>query len=225
VVMRLTLRVILKPLNEASAIAARISPRNQGARIHVEKLPDELRPLVENFNGALDRLEHNYRLQRDFLASAAHELKTPLALIRAQIEMGVDETNRNELMRDVSRMGRQVQQLLHLAEASEPLSYSFASVDLESLVHEAASYMERLADQQGVSLRVIVDLRICWRMQFNIPAPVASCRSAQIRLTFPWRTMVQEYRLKICHIYSRASGGVMVARTSALDWALRSARK
>jgi signal transduction histidine kinase len=157
VVMRFTLRVILKPLNEASAIAAEISPRNLGARLHVQEVPSELRPLVENFNAALDRLEHNYRLQQEFLASAAHELKTPLALIRGQIELGVNEANRHDLLQDVSRMGRQVQQLLHLAEASEAQNYAFTSVDAKSLISEVVSYIERLADQQGVSLRVVVE--------------------------------------------------------------------
>jgi signal transduction histidine kinase len=157
VVMRLTLRVILKPLNEASAIAAKISPQKLGARLHIQGVPNELRPLVENFNAALDRLEHNYRLQQEFLASAAHELKTPLALIRGQIELGVDETSRHDLLQDVSRMGRQVQQLLHLAEASEPQNYAFTSVDAESLIFEVVSYIERLADQQGVRLQVVVE--------------------------------------------------------------------
>jgi signal transduction histidine kinase len=156
-VLRKSLRAILKPLNEASAIAAQISHRNLGSRIHIQVVPDELRPLVENFNGALDRLEHNYRLQQEFLASAAHELKTPLALIRAQIEVGVDESNRDDLLQDVSRMGRQVQQLLHLAEASEPRSYSFAAVDIESLVNEVVNYIERVVHQQGVSLQVVVE--------------------------------------------------------------------
>jgi len=157
VVMHFLLRIILRPLNEASAIAAEISPRNLGERLRVQGIPNELRPLVENFNAALDRLEHNYRLQQEFLASAAHELKTPLALIRGQIELGVTEANRDELLQDVSRMGRQVQQLLHLAEASEPQNYDFASVDAKSLVFEVVNYIERLADQQGVSLRVVVD--------------------------------------------------------------------
>lgn len=157
IVMRLTLRVILKPLNNASAIAANITPQNLGTRLHVQGVPNELLPLVENFNAALDRLERNYRLQQEFLASAAHELKTPLALIRGQIEMGVDEANRRELLQDVSRMGRQVQQLLHLAEASEPQNYAFAAVDAKSVVCEVVNYIERLADQQGVSLRVVVE--------------------------------------------------------------------
>jgi two-component system, OmpR family, sensor histidine kinase QseC len=156
-VMSSTLRVILKPLNEASAIAARMTPRNLGARLEVDGVPSELRPLVENFNSALDRLEHNYRLQQEFLAAAAHELKTPLALIRGQIELGIDATNRQGLLQDVSRMGRQVQQLLHLAEASEPQNYVFAALDLESLVQEVARYIERLAGAQGVQLQVEVE--------------------------------------------------------------------
>lgn len=156
-VMYFLLRRILRPLNEASAIAAEITPRNLGARIRIHRVPNELRPLVENFNAALDRLEHNYRLQQDFLTSAAHELKTPLALIRGQIEIGVDETNREELLQDVSRMGRQVQQLLHLAEASEPQNYSFDAVDPESLAYEVVGYLERLAVQQGVTLQVVVE--------------------------------------------------------------------
>jgi len=152
-----TLRVILKPLNQASALAARITPRHLGARLQVDGVPSEMRPLVENFNAALDRLEHNYRLQQDFLASAAHELKTPLTLIRTQIELGLDEASRPELLRDVSHMGRQVQQLLHLAEASEVRNYDFAAVDAERLAFEVASYLERLAHQQGVSLQVMVE--------------------------------------------------------------------
>jgi signal transduction histidine kinase len=156
-VMYFLLRRILRPLNEASAIAAEISPRNLGARIRMQSVPSELRPLVENFNAALDRLEQNYRLQQEFLASAAHELKTPLALIRAQIELGVDESNRDELLQDVSRMGRQVQQLLHLAEASEPQNYSFEEMDSESLAREVVDYLERLAVQQGVTLLIDVE--------------------------------------------------------------------
>ncbi len=157
VVMRSTLGLILKPLNEASAIAAKISPRKLGERLPMQGVPRELQPLVENFNAALDRLEHNYRLQQEFLASAAHELKTPLALIRSQIEMGVDETSRRDLLHDVSRMGRQVQQLLHLAEASEPQNYTFATVDARGLVYEVVNYLERLADQQGVNLEIAAE--------------------------------------------------------------------
>jgi signal transduction histidine kinase len=157
IVMRFLLRIILRPLNQASALAAGISPTNLGMRLPVQGVPSELRPLVENFNAALERLERNYRVQQEFLASAAHELKTPLTLIRGQIELGVDESNRHLLLQDVSRMGRQIQQLLHLAEASEPHNYNFAPVEMAGLIHEVVGYMDRLAGQHRVQLKVDVE--------------------------------------------------------------------
>jgi two-component system, OmpR family, sensor histidine kinase QseC len=112
---------------------------------------------VESFNRALERLEQGYRIQQEFLATAAHELKTPLALIRGQIELGVDEQNREVLLQDVSLMARQVQQLLHLAEASEPQNYEFTSVDAGHLVVDVMNFIERLAAHQRVKLQVTVE--------------------------------------------------------------------
>ena len=148
------LRYTLRPLREISESAAAISPQSLHARLQSDAVPTEIKPLVDSFNRALERLEQGYRVQQEFLATAAHELKTPLALIRAQVEVGIDESNRHELLQDVSLMGRQVQQLLHLAEASETHNYSFTPVDSRSLVYEVVNYLGRLSERQGVSLRV-----------------------------------------------------------------------
>jgi len=153
----ITLRYALKPLRDISEAAAAISPSSLHARLTTEGVPTEVSPLVDSFNRALERLEQGYRVQQEFLATAAHELKTPLALIRGQIELGVSEESRATLLQDVSRMGRQVQQLLHLAEASEPQNYEFASVDTEGLVFDVMRFIERLATQQGVKLQVVVE--------------------------------------------------------------------
>jgi two-component system, OmpR family, sensor histidine kinase QseC len=84
--------------------------------------------------------------------TAAHELKTPLALIRAQIELTVDGDDRRSLLNDVEHMTRQVQPLLLLAEASERQNYTFTAVDVQDVVKEAASYLQRKADAAGVRL-------------------------------------------------------------------------
>jgi signal transduction histidine kinase len=152
-----TLRYTLKPLRKLSDSAAAISPQSLHARLPASGVPTELEPLVDSFNRALERLEQGYRVQQEFLATAAHELKTPLTLIRGQIELGVDDGNRQMLLRDVSHMGRQVQQLLHLAEASEAQNYQFASVDAGSVAFEVADYLDRLARRQGVSVQVDVE--------------------------------------------------------------------
>lgn len=144
-----------KPLRDLSASAAAISPRSLHARLRPEGVPTEVAPLVDSFNRALERLEHGYRVQQEFLAAAAHELKTPLALIRAQIELNEPSAERDSLLQDVEHMTRQVQQLLLLAEASGVQNYHLEPVDVLDVVQEAAGYLQRMAQAGDVR----VDLR------------------------------------------------------------------
>ena len=148
-----TLRHMLQPLRQASAAAANIGPRSIGRRLETNGLPTELTPMVGAFNEALDRLERGYRVQQDFLASAAHELKTPLALIRAQVELD-GEADKPALLRDIDFMARQVHQLLQLAEVSEPRNYVFEPVDVESVAGEVTGYLGRLAERRAVRLEL-----------------------------------------------------------------------
>lgn len=147
-----TLKYTLKPLREISDSAAAISPHSLHARLQADAIPTEVAPLVDSFNRVLERLERGYRIQHEFLTTAAHELKTPLALIRAQIELMDDGVNRKSLLNDVEHMTRQVQQLLHLAEASEGQNYSFTAVDVQEVAKEATHYLQRMADAAGVDL-------------------------------------------------------------------------
>ena len=152
-VVFLIVRRSLRPLREASQQAARIGPRHLSTRLQVEGLPTELVPLIEAFNNALDRLEQGYRVQQEFLATAAHELKTPLALLRGEIELG-GAADREVLLRDTALMARQVNQLLHLAEASEDHNYRFGPVPMQAAAFDAVDYLARLAARRGVRLRV-----------------------------------------------------------------------
>jgi signal transduction histidine kinase len=150
----LVLGYTLKPLRNVAASAAAIAPRSIHARLQVDGVPSEIVPLVESFNRVLERLEHGFRIQQEFLATAAHELKTPLALIRAQIELSEPGAGRGALLKDVEHMARQVQQLLHLAEASEVQNYSFAQVDVREVAEESTAYLERMAHAADVHLSV-----------------------------------------------------------------------
>jgi len=151
----LPLKNALRPLQEIAEAAGAISPHSLDARLQTQSVPTEIVPLVDSFNRVLERLERGYRIQQEFLATAAHELKTPLALIRAQvelIELTGDGDDRRSLLNDVEHMTRQVQQLLHLAEASEPQSYEFAIVDVHDVARDAASYLRLMADAADVKL-------------------------------------------------------------------------
>jgi len=148
----ITLRYTLKPLREVSESAAAISPRALHARLQVKAVPAEIAPLVDSFNRVLERLEQGYRVQQGFLATAAHELKTPLALIRAQTELTKKGRERDSLLSDIQHMTRQVQQLLLLAETSEEQNYILAAVDPRDVGAEAVGYLRRMAEAANVRL-------------------------------------------------------------------------
>ncbi|HEY8975948.1 MAG TPA: histidine kinase dimerization/phospho-acceptor domain-containing protein, partial [Burkholderiaceae bacterium] len=146
---------LLLPLRRASDAASRISPRSLETRLSEAAMPRELQPLIRAFNEALDRLQQGYRVQQEFLAAAAHELKTPLALIRGQVELSASE-DRELLLGDIDRMARQVHQLLHLAEVSESHNFRMSELDLGAVAREAVDFLQRLAQRAGVH----IDLRV-----------------------------------------------------------------
>jgi signal transduction histidine kinase len=152
VTIHVALRRALQPLRVASDAARDITPRTLDARLDADAQPIEIKPLVEGFNQALDRLQQGFRTQQEFLSHAAHELKTPLALIRAQVErIGADDRSRI-LLQDVDHMARQVQQLLLLAEVSEPRNFRIESIDPRSSIQEVFDYMTRVAEKRTVYL-------------------------------------------------------------------------
>jgi len=146
-----TLGHLLLPLRRASDVASRIAPRNLDTRLSETTMPREMRPLIRAFNQALDRLQQGYRVQQEFLAAAAHELKTPLALIRGQVELS-ESADRELLLGDIDRMARQVHQLLHLAEVSESGNYQMAAIELSTVAAEATTFLQRLAQRGNVHL-------------------------------------------------------------------------
>lgn len=159
----ITLRYTFKPLRQVSESAAAISPRSLHARLSAKGMPLEISPLVDSFNRVLDRLEQGYRIQQEFLATAAHELKTPLALIRAQIEVKGEGEDRDALLNDVAHMARQVQQLLLLAEVSEAQNYSLSRVDVAEVSAEVAHYLLPMAEAAGVRVSITHTLVVYWQ--------------------------------------------------------------
>lgn len=149
----ISLKYALKPLRNTSLAAAAISPQSLGKRLLAAGVPAEIMPLIDSFNQTLDRLEKGFRQQQEFLAKAAHELKTPLTLIRAEVELMDDNAvAQGPLLCHVEHLARQVQQLLLLAEASEPLSYHFISLAPQEVARDAAFFLQRLAEEARVTV-------------------------------------------------------------------------
>lgn len=109
-------RRLAKPLLHASRLALAIGPKGIDVRLPTRKIPNEILPLVQAVNQALDRLEQGFRVQREFTADAAHELRTPLAVMRSHIDTLPESESKSHLIRDVSRMAHTIGQMLDIAE-------------------------------------------------------------------------------------------------------------
>ncbi len=91
--------------------AEQIDVSRRGRRISEELMPVEITPFVRAVNDALARLDEGYERQRRFIASAAHELRTPVAVLRLKID-AAQELSTRRLQADVGRLSTLIEQLL-----------------------------------------------------------------------------------------------------------------
>jgi two-component system sensor histidine kinase TctE len=156
----LGVRVAIKPLDSVSDQIARRSPSDLTPLPSVG-VPLELQELIERLNTLLTTIDESGRAERQFLESAAHQLRTPLTGLLAQLDLLVadelDPEKRAHMIftRDAAqRLSRTTQQLLALARSEHRL-YSYAegrSVDLAALAEACVSDHVQRASRAGVDL-------------------------------------------------------------------------
>jgi two-component system OmpR family sensor kinase len=137
----------LRGVDEVAAEADRIDVDGRGARLSLAHVPDELHPLVRAVNSALQRLDDGIERRQRFLADAAHELRTPIAILQARIESLPDHL-RGQLMLDVARLGNLANQLLDLQRLDADLKV-FEPVNLVDLAAQVTADMAPLAIAAG----------------------------------------------------------------------------
>jgi signal transduction histidine kinase len=150
-----TLRSAMKPLERLMRYARAITPAQTGVRLPTDDLPKELLGAVEAINGALDRLDRGFQAQRDFLADAAHELRTPLAILAAHLDSMQDPQRTAALRADVERMTKLVGQLLVVAQLEALTIRPDEQADLSEIASEVAILLAPLAVKAGRNVAVL----------------------------------------------------------------------
>ncbi len=138
-------------LAEVADHARSIDVDRRGARLPDGRVPGEVRPLVEAVNGALQRLDEGYERRQRFIMAAAHELRTPVAILQTRLE-GMDfGPLRSRLLVDTARIAGLAEQLLDL-ERIDRDSAHFAPIDLVSLCRDVAADLAPLALSAGCDI-------------------------------------------------------------------------
>jgi two-component system heavy metal sensor histidine kinase CusS len=155
-------RFSLLSLNVFSAKVGAITERSLNERLDTNGLPSELRPLADNFNTMMSRLEKSFEGQRRFLSDASHQLRTPAAVIKGYCDVtlgrdreGVEYRQSLEKINDaVVRMSSIIERILESARV-DGLSAGEGfnkELDLHDVVADALRLFKERAIDGGVSL-------------------------------------------------------------------------
>ncbi len=154
-------RRALAPVAQMAHYADEITVDRLNQRITVANPDDELGALAQTLNGMIERLDRSFADMQRFTADAAHELRTPLAIMRNEAEIALragrstDEYARvlGDLLEEMNRMSQITEQLLFLSRQDAKLHVpATEEVDIHQLVAEVVSNMELVAQEKGVRL-------------------------------------------------------------------------
>ena len=153
---------LLRPLTGLTASIRAIDEGKLHQRVELPGAAGEVRELTESFNGMLDRLETSFEIQKNFAANAAHELKTPLAVLKTSLQvLELDEEPSPEDYREfaeaagagIDRLAGTVDALMTMAQGGgEP-----EPVALRPLMELAFSELAARAEAAGVALSLSGD--------------------------------------------------------------------
>jgi len=161
----LLVKRILKPVEEISSTASRVSHEDLRARVQIKKPYVETNHLVDNFNNMIKRLEKSFKHIEEFSAHVAHEIKTPLTILKGETELAlmkgrnVDEYKRvlRSNMEETNRIFKIVDELLFLTRLDyEPENFKFENINFESYMQDI--YEQSLILSKSKNINVALSL-------------------------------------------------------------------
>jgi two-component system, OmpR family, sensor kinase len=152
----------LAPVVAMSSQAERIGEANIHERLPVKNDRDELGLLAQSFNGLLDRLDQSFERQRQFIADASHELRTPVAVLCGESEVALSQANRpaEEYRESLAILQTEAQRLRHIVEDLFTLAradggqypLTLTQFYLDELAADCCHTMRTLAQSKHIAL-------------------------------------------------------------------------
>jgi len=152
----------LRPVDAITRIARRIGSGDLSQRIRIKRVNDELGRLASTFNEMIAKLEKSFRQVKRFTADASHELKTPLTILRGEVEVGLKKKRGLKEyqqilasnLEEINRMSRIVEDLLTLSRADMgELTMEREEIELSALAREVWRDLRLLAKKKRIQLK------------------------------------------------------------------------
>jgi two-component system, OmpR family, sensor kinase len=163
-------RQTLRPLTDMARQATAISERDSSARLEPTSGADEIGRFAVAFNGLLDRLSTVLRAQRQFMADASHELRTPVSVVRttAQVTLARDSRSADDYRESLTiiaeqsaRLGRLVDSMFLLSRAeAQGIPLRREPLYIDDVVAESARALRVLADERSVTVEARGDVEV-----------------------------------------------------------------
>jgi heavy metal sensor kinase len=156
-------KLSLNPVNRIMDTMHQITAENLKLRISIPESKDEIRRLAETFNEMLDRLEKTFTSQRQFIEDLAHELKTPLSVLKGELEVTLKklrtpreyESTLSSSLEEANKIIKIVEDLLMLAwYDSNMIPFEMTPLDIGLLFHDALEDIKILAEQKNIDLHL-----------------------------------------------------------------------
>lgn len=145
-------RTTLKPLQATITAVDRIDPAQVTTRIEAKASSREVQALVNSVNRLLERVERAVRALKDFAGDAAHELRTPLAIMMLSIGKLSEGPEKSKLLADAQGMRRLVDQMLDLSQATALEFNADTRANLSAIAADVATELTPLAVAHGRSI-------------------------------------------------------------------------
>lgn len=188
---------VLRPIEAISSVAREIQAFDLSGRIALAGPDDELKRLADTFDGMLDRLDRAFTSQRRFLADTSHDLRTPLTVIRSNVELvsedpsaTVDDWERagEIIQRNAEKMSRMIDDLLAAARLQAGRARS-VSVDLETLVRAKAEEYRPIATASGLRMAVVTESVLVEGVEMSLDRALANLLDNARKVAPPQSTL------------------------------------
>ncbi len=170
-VARYLTRQVLQPVEDVTRTAKDITQKNLNLRIPIKEYDKEVKELVESFNHMIGRLGNSFAYINDFNSSISHEMKTPLAIIKGELELALDAGNAKvenervmkDVLEEVYKLIRIIKDLLLLAEYEYKLEiFKMEKMDLIQFLKEIFQHSKVLAAGENINLELLAQNKFLW---------------------------------------------------------------